>query len=452
MCFRLPDSKDETPPVSELLPPDEALLESINKGDNYSEWILKNLLSAPNTDWAGVVVQLNPWRIKTRTDLSKLKLSGIVFSTSLIEEVKSEQDAQVFLTTWYQTRGSVSCYKKIGKFNIDSIVSFDHANLTHAKCENLFCASFSFERTKLVKATISRSIVTGASFAFADLKEAEFLDCYGESFSKCDKIVSSFNYAILTKARLYQCKFEGASFVGATLIGANLSESDFEGASFDGCNMDQAVLCYATLSGARLASARLTRVNATNANFKYADFESAHLEDAILTGADLRGANFKFAEMKGVQLHGATLDKDIFGQFTSDQIANFYYPDDAANEYIKEIFAYIEDNKNEHAKHAKTFQRGRDIIASFLAPDFSTCEKNKMLIGFIEYGKFPEEHMVSYLFNTSGDTDVTSLRSRLKAVQKRVKQKAAAEAAKAGTGTELRVMPPTLGRRSPDPV
>ncbi|HSW94047.1 MAG TPA: pentapeptide repeat-containing protein [Gammaproteobacteria bacterium] len=424
------ESKDPTTPsASDLSSPDSMILRSINEYGNYLDTVygngtsitrdlLKTLLSAPNTNWVGVVVLLEPYKMHN-SDLRNLSLNGINFTSSSMTGVDTEEKAQEDLVTWYGMRKGLCSVSHIGNFNIEPLVSFDDTSLTGATCENLFCASFSFKRAILTKAIFASSIVTGASFDEARLEGANFLNCYGGSFSKCDEIVTSFRAANLTKARLVRSNFKGALFSSALLDGADLGGSYFKKASFE----------YSQMEGANLILA----------NCSYANFHAANLKNALLTGADLRGANFKYANMQGARLHGAKFD--LFEQFSEIQISSFYYPDEAALDYINAIYAYMKDNKSQQQKNPKTFQRGFDVIASFLAANFSSCESNKVLAGFLLYGKLPGEGYLESMWNTSDD-DPGSLRARLKKVQQRVREKARQNEQKeqAEGGTELHSM------------
>jgi len=110
----------------------------------------------------------------------------------------------------------------------------------------------------------------------------------------CDKIfsLSTFDYANLKNAELFEGYLRGASLAGANFQAANLRSAN---------------LRFANLKNAHLVGAYLS-----NAQCQLAEFSAANAQRTFFNNASLNGANFSFTDLSGADLRGSVLNNANF--------------------------------------------------------------------------------------------------------------------------------------------
>lgn len=138
-----------------------------------------------------------------------------------------------------------------------------------------------------------------------------------------------FTGAVLTDADLTRCKLVGSTFDGALLdraklIGADARESSFQGADltevdatqarFDRSNLDGAVGSHAVFTRATFFQCSMADVELEAAAMEVCDLREAKLDGADFTGANIEGAGFVSSSMldtslESVRAAGAVFDR-----------------------------------------------------------------------------------------------------------------------------------------------
>ena len=157
-------------------------------------------------------------------------------------------------------------------------------------------------RAESRRALIGRLVSEGASFARADLEDADLtqIDLRGASFveARLDRADfrgsilhdADFGFASLKEAKLQgaqarRARFEAADLTRARLSGAHLTWSSFRRAILDGAHLDD-------VAGANMtfAQASMRKTSLTDARLRNADFGGAHMVEPDFSRCDLRSS------------------------------------------------------------------------------------------------------------------------------------------------------------------
>jgi uncharacterized protein YjbI with pentapeptide repeats len=133
------------------------------------------------------------------------------------------------------------------------------------------------------------------SFPRADLRFANFNQCYGEG--------ANLRSANLTHVRLDAgTNFKSADFTEADLSGASSLDAYFENAIFKNAILKGAIIKHSNFQNADLSSAILD-----DTDLEYSYFKGADLRGRDLRRTNLDGANIAGAKLEGVQVRAAQL-------------------------------------------------------------------------------------------------------------------------------------------------
>ena len=162
-----------------------------------------------------------------------------------------------------------------------------------------------FSKQELHSAVFEACKFYNCSFEYADLREAQFVDC---RFIESGAIEGcSFNHANLRDASFKGCQLAMSQFVSAECFGIEMRDCDLKGANFVRANFTNRIS-----HKAYFCSAYITRCNLSYTNFERAVLEKCELFENRWNGAHLFGVNFKGADLSS-------------GEFSSEQweSANF---------------------------------------------------------------------------------------------------------------------------------
>jgi uncharacterized protein YjbI with pentapeptide repeats len=113
-----------------------------------------------------------------------------------------------------------------------------------------------------------------------------------------ERSTADFSHAVLHKADLSQAEvcgfFYGTKLVDSCLVGADLSLSDFMGNP----RHVETTFSGAILSGAKLRDCRISSVSFFNADCFKADLSRSTFSDVRMKGCNLMGARFRGAEIE----------------------------------------------------------------------------------------------------------------------------------------------------------
>lgn len=162
-----------------------------------------------------------------------------------------------------------------------------------------------------------------------DLSDADFNNKNFKlaDFTGCNFSGSNFSGANLSGAKFKGAKFVGSDFSCAIFKNANLEEIDISGANFESkivfinnntkkiiTDFEGATLTNAKLKGSNLKDANFRGANLINANLENADLTNAVFENADLSYAKIENAIFENVELSGCVLNQETLSfKKIIG-------------------------------------------------------------------------------------------------------------------------------------------